>query len=398
MPVGEAAQPIWTRTFALLSLAQFLSYGHFGMLTPLIPLFVTSLGYDELTVGLVLAGFSITSFGIRPLIGYWTDTWSVRGILGMGGLLLALPTAALAVPQIWVVAAVNAVRGVGWSAFNTGGNTLLAHVAPPARRGEAASYVGLFQSLALSITPPFALWLLEVGGGPDGGYPAVFLVAALAGLMVGALALLLPAGIGIESHSTSIRASSDGGVLARFFDPGVMLASMLLLCMMLASPAVTTFVPLYARTLGVPVASTGWFYLASGLTSLATRAVVGGASDRWGRGPAMAGGLSFALLGTAMLWGASDLGSLVLGGVAFSIGQTLHQPATMALAIDQSNPRRRGAAMASYSLWFQVATGLGSALSGAIASAAGYKAMYAVALLPLIAGLVLVAAKRGALK
>jgi predicted MFS family arabinose efflux permease len=63
----------------------------------------------------------------------------------------------------------------------------------------------------------------------------------------------------------------------------------------------------------------------------------------------------------------------------------------MALAIDRANPARRGTAMATYSMWFQVGNGLGAATAGLAADLFGLRAMYLLALVPPVAGLALVA-------
>src|ERR671933_2096685 len=82
---------MWTPTFLLTYVAMVLGSAHYGLLTPGLPLYVASLGYSEVAVGLVLAAFSLTSFTVRPLLGYLADAWSVRGVLGVSGLLLGLP-------------------------------------------------------------------------------------------------------------------------------------------------------------------------------------------------------------------------------------------------------------------------------------------------------------------
>src|SRR5215212_6455132 len=104
---------LWTPAFALTYASMVLGSLHHGLLTPTMPLYVASLGYSELTVGLVLAAFSVTSFTIRPLLGYLADSWSVRGVLGASGLLLGVPAALLSVPLVWTIGAANAVRGIG---------------------------------------------------------------------------------------------------------------------------------------------------------------------------------------------------------------------------------------------------------------------------------------------
>ncbi|HEY8694159.1 MAG TPA: MFS transporter, partial [Chloroflexota bacterium] len=156
----NAKDVIFTPTAAALWLVTFLGYAHQGLLQPIIPLYLKNLGHSELLIGFALAAFSATSFSLRPLIGYFTDDWSVVGVLALGVLILGLGAAGLLVPVLWVIFVTNAVRGIGWAALNTAGATLLAHIAPPARRAEAAGYLNMFQSASTAISGPLALWLV----------------------------------------------------------------------------------------------------------------------------------------------------------------------------------------------------------------------------------------------
>src|SRR5919199_1118105 len=185
---SEQGGRIWSGTFMLLCGAQALGFAHNGLLTPTVPLYLSSIGSSALGIGLVLAAFSLTSFLARPFLGSLADAWSVRGVLRLGCLLLAGGSAGLWLPNAWGVALANGVRGLGWSGLNTGGYTLLAHVAPDRRRAESASYLSLAQSAPFALAPPVALWLLGDERLPSFG---IVFVAASACALVGTL-LALP--------------------------------------------------------------------------------------------------------------------------------------------------------------------------------------------------------------
>jgi MFS family permease len=86
---------------------------------------------------------------------------------------------------------------------------------------------------------------------------------------------------------------------------------------------------------------------------------------------------------------ANSLWILLIGGILFALGSALVLPSSMALAIDRAHPGRRGRAMASYSMWFQVGNGLGAAVAGLAADLYGLRAMYVLALVPPLAGLLI---------
>jgi MFS family permease len=385
----EQPSRLWTRTFVLLCAAQALGFAHNGLLTPALPLYLSGIGSSEFTIGLVLAAFSLTSFLARPFLGRLADAWSVPGVLRLGALLLGCACVGLGVPNAWAVALANGVRGLGWSGLNTGGYTTLAHVAPNRRRAESSSYLSLAQNAPMALAPPLALWLID---NQVGGFGAVFTLAG-ASAVCGALLAL---GVRAQSSVEQMPAEAAVGAppqapVGRLFDTGVFLPSMLLFCLSLVQPVTSAFVPLYARSLGIDVSAVTWYYLANGLAVVVGQAALGRLGDRLGRARSLRLGYLVSIGALALQAAANSLWLLLAGGILFALGTALVLPSSMALAIDRAHPGRRGTAMASYSMWFQIGNGLGAATAGLAADLYGLRSMYLLALAPPVAGLVIAA-------
>jgi MFS family permease len=383
-----AREAIWSSTFVLLCGAQALGFAQNGLLTPTLPLYLSSTGSSELTIGLVLAAFSLTSFLARPFLGNLADAWSVAGVLRLGCLLLGCASLGLSLPGTAAVAMANGVRGLGWSGMNTGGYTMLAHVAPDLRRAEAASYLSLAQNAPQALAPPLALWLLNSAA--IGGFGSVFVVAGACALVAAALALAMRPHRAERPSPRQVEAPAPtplGGLI----DASVLLPSMLLFSFSLVQPVTSAFVPLYARSLDIDVASVSWYYIANGLAVVVGQGVLGRIGDRVGRAHSLGLGLVISALALVLLALATSLWLLVLGGIVFALGSALVLPSSMALAIDRANPARRGTAMATYSMWFQIGNGLGAAAAGLAADLFGLRAMYLLALAPPLLGLAIVA-------
>jgi MFS family permease len=171
------------------------------------------------------------------------------------------------------------------------------------------------------------------------------------------------------------------------FDRGVLLATALNLTCTLASPAVGAFLPLYARDLGI--GNIGLFYIIAGTTSILMRPILGRKSDSMGRGPSLALGFLSQLAGITLICLANGLPMIVLGGVFTSFGFALNGSATTALAMDLANPARRGKAMATFSVSFQLGAGVGAIIAGGLADLVGFRGMYAGAGLIVLCGLLL---------
>jgi MFS family permease len=384
----EQPVPLWTSTFALLCAAQALGFAHNGLLTPALPLYLNALGSTEFTIGLVLAAFSLTSFLVRPFLGRLADAWSVSGVLRLGALLLGCACAGLGVPNAWAVAVANGVRGLGWSGFNTGGYTMLAHVAPDRRRAESASYLSLAQNGPLALAPPLALWLVD--NPAAGGFGAVFVLAGASALGAALLGVALRPQRRVGQVATAaIVGPAPMPAVGRLFDASVFLPSMLLFCLSLVQPVTSAFVPLYARSLGIDVGAVTWYYVANGVAVVVGQATLGRLGDRFGRARSLRLGYVVGSGALGLLVVANSLWILLIGGILFALGSALVLPSSMALAIDRAHPGRRGRAMASYSMWFQVGNGLGAAVAGLAADLYGLRAMYVLALVPPLAGLLI---------
>jgi MFS family permease len=380
--------PIWTRAYTLLCSAVFLSQAQYSILIVVIPLYVDHLGHSAFLAGLVLLAFSLPSFSLRPFIGYWADSWSTVGVLSLGALLLSASSLIYLIPSFAVLFLASAARGIGWAGLMTGGYTLLAHMTPPTRRGEASGYYSSISGAATLLFPAVGLWLLTA---PMGGYRTAFIVAAGFSLLSATIGFF---GLRPLIHfSPSLRrpdgagAGPAGGIGSGIIDKGVLLATALNASMNLAQPAITAFLPLYARHQGIH--GIAFFYVVSGISDLTVRPTLGRVSDRFGRGYSIVPAFAAQIAAVALIvtWG--SLPAILLAGVLNAAGSAVNGATTMALAMDLANPLRRGAAMATYSLSFQMGAGIGSVLAGGLVTAVGFRGMYWGSMLILAGGLLL---------
>jgi MFS family permease len=380
------AGTIWTPTFLLLSVAAMLSSANQALLTPGIPLYLHALGAPAAVIGLILATFSVTSVASRPFVGYVTDRWSLLAMMGLGALVLGLTGFAFLVPLVPLVGLTMFCRGFAWATFNTASYTLLAHLAPPTRRAQASGCFTLFQGSGHAVPPAIAVWLI---GLPGAGFVAVFVLSGLLGLA----SALCSRGIRWDRPPAEhVPARAEGAAhkpsgLAAFYDRDVLLAAALLGCVTLAHPASSAFLPLLALERGLT--HVDWYYIAGAVTGVSMNLVAGWLSDRLGRGVTRAGGFLACMSGLFLVLIAFSDAPLVVGGALLGAGQTWVTVASMAVAIDRGDPRRRGAGMATYSAAYSTGQGTGALISGVIADLSGYGAIYVGAVAVLGAGLLL---------
>ena len=134
--------------------------------------------------------------------------------------------------------------------------------------------------------------------------------------------------------------------------------------------------PLYFERSGIDLGMLFWYYMARAAGVVIAQSLLGRTFDRIGRGRATALGLGLSIAGLGFLLAPGSIALLALGGIATAVGQSIGIANTTAMAIDRSNPRRLGSAMASFTLAFQVGQGAGAALAGVLVQATGYPAMF----------------------
>ena len=364
---------LWTRTFLLLCAAQFLGYAQNAMLAPILPLYVTQLGGSPFIVGMVLAIFAATSVIIRPLVGHWADRWSEAGVMIAGLLFQGASIFFCFIPWVGTTMLANGLRGIGWGGLNTGGYSLLAHIAPQSRRGEASGLYSGVQSASSILFPAFALWLLQVS---FGGFPAVFLATAIFSWIGAALGATMARHV---PHRARPSASSELSrqwwrEIFHFIELDILLPSVMLLWLNLSLPSITNFSVLYARELGI--INFGSFFIVVGVTSLLARPLLGRLSDKIGRDLSIAVGFGLQIIGLLAITMVSTLAGMISCGMLYMLGNALGSSTTLALALERADPERRGKQMATFSIAYPLSYGVGSLLTGSTIEVAGYVGMF----------------------
>jgi MFS family permease len=359
----------------LLCSAQFLGYAQHALLTPVLPLFVTHLGGSAFTVGLVLAAFAVTSVLVRPVVGHWADRWNEAGVMISGLVFQGGSIFICFVPFVGTAMLANGLRGIGWAGLNTGGYSLLARTAPEARRGEASGLYSGFQSASAILFPALALWLLDVS---FGGFGAVFVASAIFSFAGAALGAMMASSIrqGVHRRTSPEDTRHWWREIFHFIDRDILLPSIILFWLNLSLPSITNFSVLYARDLGIT--NVGTFFIVLGVTSLLGRPFLGRLSDKFGRDRSVATGFVLQLAALLLITTVANLFGMIVAGALYMMGNALGSSTTLALAVERADPRRRGKAMATFSVAYPLSYGVGSLITGSAVEVAGYAGMFLV--------------------
>ncbi|HWL66735.1 MAG TPA: MFS transporter, partial [Actinomycetota bacterium] len=238
-PRGGRARPsVFSRTFRLVMFSTFAYFTAVGVIIPVLPRFVEGpLRGGSVAVGLAMGAFALTAVVLRPFVGRISDRRGRTILIIGGGLLMGASTAAYAlISDLEMLLVLRLVTGVGEAGFYVGVASIVNDLAPEERRGETLSYFSLALFGGLATGPVLGEWLLV-----SSGFTATWLVAGASACVAGVVGLVLP---DTRPPGTSEQAS-------RLIHPAALKPGTILATHIWALATFTSFVPLYALSLGM---------------------------------------------------------------------------------------------------------------------------------------------------
>jgi len=354
-PLG--ADRLMSREFATLMVTASVFFLATGAVNALLPKFVVDeLGGTEATAGFVMGSAAFSALATRIWFGRTADRRGARRILVLGAGLGAVAFVLLAAAST-VAGAVAArlVLGASGAAMVTGATMLGIQLAPPARRSQAVALVLVSFHAGMGLGPTFAEWLLNLRS-----YAWVWMVAAGFSVASGGLAMLL-----------SFRPGDPNAEPSPMIHRNALLPGVVTLFGVFAFNGFMTFLPLYAREVGMSDA--GLAFLVASATMVLIRTALGRVPDVVG--PIRAGSGALVLTVGAMivvaLW-ATPTG-VVVGAALVAAGLSLQSPSFIAIAVDGVSDRERGSAMATFTAFYDVAGAIVGPMLGLIVTNAGYR-------------------------
>jgi len=370
-------EPIFTRDFTLVFLANLANFLGFYLLMATLPTYVTGIVGQPWVAGMILGVFGIVGMVVRPFVGRLADLRGGKGLMLAGAAML------IAVMLLFGLAhstaslfTLRVLQGVGWATFGTATSAVIALIAPAKRRGEAMGYFGISTSVAMAVAPAIGLLIVKHG------YSWLFLASAalvtVAGLQV----------VPVGNRRAEAHVPVSG--LEAFLLRSALLPSLVAGVSTLTYASVVFYIQEYADHFHLGDAGLFFTVLAGAL--ILTRGPLGKLSDRIGREWVIGGGLLCSAAGTLLLALLPDRWMLLVVAAIYGLGTAAVQPTLMALAADHAAPARRGAAMGTYTTAFDLGIGAGAALWGWVIGALGFRSMFAISAGMCVIALVVLAA------
>jgi len=243
----------------------------------------------------------------------------------------------------------------------TAGSAWIVDIAPPERRGRVIGLYGLSVWAGLSIGPLVGELLLQTSG-----YTLVWLFAGASPLIGALIALRLPD----PFHPLAHHDDEHQPLIAReAIRPGIALA--------LASigyATVAAFVVLHLEARGVGHGATVFGAFASMV--VVTRLIGGDLPDRVGPARVAIMAALVEAIGLTTMALAQSLEVAVAGALAMGAAFSLLYPSLSLIVVSRVPETRRGAALGTFTAFFDAGIGFGAPLAGIAVVLAGYEGAF----------------------
>jgi MFS transporter, DHA1 family, multidrug resistance protein len=148
----------------ILMINMFIAIGSFGIIIPILPAYLESIGQGGTAAGLFIAIFAGAQFLFSPIAGKWTDQYGRRKMIiyGLAGLTLSM-FIFYAVNSIWLLYASRVVGGIGCAMLVPAIFAYVADITTMEQRAKGNSYVSAAMSLGIVVGPGIGGFLAEFG-------------------------------------------------------------------------------------------------------------------------------------------------------------------------------------------------------------------------------------------
>ena len=352
--------------FAGIFVVTMLGLVSIGATLPVLPRYVKGpVGAGDVAVGVVLGSFAITGLACRPLAGHLADRRGRKLVVIVGAIATTVAGLLYFVPAgVGGLVVARLFLGAGEGMVYTAGSAWVVDLSPADRRGRIIGLYGLAIWGGLSLGPPIGELILHATS-----FEGVWAFAAAAPLLGALIASRIP-----ESYEPRPEVAADERKLIsrEALRPGIGLSLAIV-----GYATVAAFIVLHLDERGV---GHGAAVFTAFAVSVVTMRVAGGwLPDRFGSIPCAIGAAIAEATGLVVLAEAHNLIEALIGAAAMGCGFSLLFPSLALVVINRVPESRRGAAMGTFTAFFDLGVGVGSPIAGAAAAIGGYEAAFLLA-------------------
>ncbi len=335
----EGMYQVWMLAFSL----SILQIG-FGIVTPIFPYYIESLGMAGIELGALAASFAIARIILAGPMGNITDRVGRKPILIISLLGFAISNIIYAYAyDVIVMIAARSLEGAVSAGFFPAANALVSDVTTPENRGTAMGYLSMGNMVGFVVGPALGGFLAQFLG-----IRMPFILAGIATLITMVLVYVLvqePIRKTVKEALTKVpirdiiaRAKTCYGILGMAMFANMFAMGILEVAFMLDA----------VINIGVEPYEIGLFFGVIGVTMMIGNVGFGKLSDIRGRKWLIVIGAMVGALSMIMFIFSTTTLDLLVAGIVLSIGMSMRGPAIQALIADVTDPTAYGTIMGMF--------------------------------------------------
>ena len=364
----QSTDKLWNKEYWKVMTTNFLMFFAFYLLTPLLPIYLDEqFSADKDMIGIVLSGYVVATFLVRPFSGWIVDSFNRKKVLIICFLAFFICFAGyIGATTLLMFAIVRTMHGIPFGATTVANSTVAIDVLPSSRRTEGIGFYGLSNNLAMAIAPSAGIWIYH----STGNFELLFwisLIMAFVGFLV-SVTVKLP-----KRDQIAGKKKID---LDHFFLGRAWLLAINILLFGLCWGVLSNYVAIYGQEkLGITNGTGIFFALLS--TGLILSRLTGHKALREGRLlENCATGVILSAIGYTLFACAFGEWSYFLSALLVGLGNGRMYPAFLNMFVNVARHDQRGTANSSILISWDLGMGLGILAGGVIAEFVGFAAAF----------------------
>jgi len=357
------------KVFPILALCMFSSMLGVGIITPLLPLYVQSMGTTGVWLGIIFAAFSTSYMITTPFIGRLSDRRGRKLFLSIGLLFYSITSLGF----VWAVnvhqiSLVRLAQGVAGAMITPVAQAYVGDVSPEGEEGKWMGYANAAFFSGFGFGPLIGGTLTE-----HFGMNVAFYSMGGLNLLAFLIATLFLPEVNRQKTEQSLHPSfteiSQSSMVRGLFS--------IRLGQSVGRGVIMTFLPIFAATyLGLSTSLIGILIAINVLLQSLLAPLGGRIADRFSRRALIVIGSTISLMSLAAIPSAQNFGQLLVLSLTLGIGGAISMPVVTALAVEEGRKYGMGSTMAGLTLAMSLGMIIGPISAGVIADAINIDAVF----------------------
>lgn len=364
---------LWNRDYLLFLMSIVFAAFTDSTLISILPVHMLDIGGSNTTTGLMLTCLTAASLVTRLICGPLADRFGRKKMVTIGCAAYALNAVAYCfardLPTLFFLRVMN---GITQGMYFPIPPTIVADLVPEERHIDGQGYFGIASSLSFAVAPTISLKIYEVFGATK---LYIFISAfALISLLLTTQVRVTPHSFGTQKEIKPSRGKARG--LGTIFEFSIMGLGLITLLNSLGSSSLTNFIIPFGLSRGIQGIAV--FTLISNIVGIATRLITGRLARLVQRDILITAGLLTKAASALLIAVSHSLAPVIAASVLLGFGNAIAGQLMSVTVIEKAPEGRRGVTMATFELFNDMGSGIGSPLSGSISENISYTAAYII--------------------